>query len=94
MGRTSGNVSGLLPFPSGFLPHPGDHPDDMHGRRREELLQMHPCEAKVPALAEIEAPDAWRGLLVRRLDIAYRFPVGMAKFLALRGDDARLSQRP
>jgi hypothetical protein len=37
----------------------------MHGRRREELLQARPCEATVPALAEIEAPDALRGLLVR-----------------------------
>ena len=38
MRRTSGNVSGLAPpFPQGFLPSPGDHPDDMHGRRRDRL---------------------------------------------------------
>ena len=48
MRRTSGNVSGLAPLcPQGFLPSPGDHPDDMHGRRRDRLhghvLRQAPC---------------------------------------------------
>jgi len=44
----------------GLISSPGDHLDDMHGRRREELLQVRPCSSKVPTLTEIEAPYALR----------------------------------
>jgi hypothetical protein len=41
MGWQLGEVAGLPPaFAQRLAPEPGDHPDDIHGRRREELLKM------------------------------------------------------
>ena len=38
-----------------LAPKPGDHPDDIHGGRREEVLEVRACQAKIPTPPEIEA---------------------------------------
>jgi hypothetical protein len=61
MGCQLGQVAGLPPaFAQRLTPEPIDHPDDMHGCRREELLEVRAREAKVPTLAEIKASDPLR----------------------------------
>jgi hypothetical protein len=61
MGCQLGRVAGLPPaFAHRLAPEPGDHPDHMHGRRRQELLEVRPREAKVSTLAEIKASDPLR----------------------------------
>ena len=37
-----------------LAPKPGDHPDHIHGRCRQELLEVRTCQAKVPTPAEIK----------------------------------------
>ena len=41
-------------------PEPGDHPDHIHGCRRQELLEVRARQAEVPTPAEIKAPDPLR----------------------------------
>ena len=54
-------MSRLSPaFAQRLAPEPGDHPDDIHRRRREELLEVRPRQAKVATLAQIKTPDALR----------------------------------
>ena len=51
-------------LPSAFAqrraPEPGDHPDDLIARRREEVLEVRARQAKVPTPAQIEASRALR----------------------------------
>ena len=47
-------------FAQRFTPEPGQHPDHIHGRRRQELLEVGPREAEVATLAQSKAPDALR----------------------------------
>jgi hypothetical protein len=61
MGCQLGQVAGRPPaFTQRLVPEPGDHPDHIHGRRRQELLEVHAREADVPTLAGINAPDPMR----------------------------------
>jgi hypothetical protein len=51
-------MSRLAPTPAeGFTPEPGDHPDHIHGLRRQELLEVRARHAKIPTPAQIKAPD-------------------------------------
>lgn len=43
-----------------FAPEPGDHPDDMHGGRHEERLQVRAPQAQITTPAESEAPYSLR----------------------------------
>jgi hypothetical protein len=44
MRRQLGQVAGRPPaLPQGLTSEPGDHPDDIHGGRREELLEVRAC---------------------------------------------------
>lgn len=57
MGCELGKVAQLPPaLAQGLTSEPGDHPDDIHGRRREKMLEVRPCQPKVPTLPEVEAP--------------------------------------
>jgi hypothetical protein len=61
MGRQVGQVAGLPPaFTQWLAPQPGDHPDHIHGRCRQELLEVRARQADVPTPAEIKAPDPLR----------------------------------
>jgi hypothetical protein len=61
MGCQLGKVAGLPPaLAQGLAPEPGDHPDDIHGGRREEVLEVRACQAKIPTPAQIEASRALR----------------------------------
>ena len=61
MGCQLGQVAGLPPaFAHWFTPAPGDHPDDIHGGCREELLEVCTRQAQVSTAAEIKAPDPLR----------------------------------
>jgi hypothetical protein len=39
----------------GFAPESGDHPDHIHGGRRQELLEVCVRQTKIPTPAEIKA---------------------------------------
>jgi len=41
-----------------FALEPGDHPHDIHRRRREELLEVRARQAAVATLAHSKTPDA------------------------------------
>ena len=61
MGCQPGKVAGLPPaLAQGLTPEPGDHPDDIHRRGSEQLLEVRARQAEVPTLAQIKAPDALR----------------------------------
>jgi hypothetical protein len=47
-------------FAQRLASEPGDHPDDIHGRRREEVLEVRACQAQIPTLAEIKSSDPLR----------------------------------
>ena len=54
-------MAGLPPaLAQGLTPEPGDHPHDIHGRRRQELLEVRARQPKVATPAQIKAPDALR----------------------------------
>lgn len=54
-------MTGLPPASAQRLaPAPGDHPDELHGGRREEVLEVRACQAKGPTPAQIEASRALR----------------------------------
>jgi hypothetical protein len=56
-----GKVARLPPtLPQRFTPEPGDHPDHIHGRRRQELLEVRARQPHVPTPAQIKAPDPLR----------------------------------
>ena len=55
MGCQLGKVAWFPPtLPQGLAPEPGDHADHIHGRRRQELLEVRAREADVPTPAEIK----------------------------------------
>jgi hypothetical protein len=59
MGCQLRKVAGLPPaFAQRLAPEPGDHPDDIHGWRRQEVLEVRARYATVPTPAQIEAPRA------------------------------------
>ena len=59
MRRQLGKVTGLPPASAQSLaPEPGDHPDDIHGVRRQEVLEARACQAKISTPAQIEASRA------------------------------------
>jgi hypothetical protein len=59
MGCQLGKVAWLPPvFAQGFTPEPGDHPHDIHGRRREKLLEVRARQSDVATAAQIKAPRA------------------------------------
>jgi len=61
MGCQLGKGAGLpSAFAQRLAPAPGDHPDDIHGGRREEVLEVHARQAAVPTPAGIEAARALR----------------------------------
>jgi hypothetical protein len=61
MGGKLGKMAGRpQAFAQRLAPEPGDHPDDIHGGRREEVLEGRACQAKIPTPAEINASDPWR----------------------------------
>jgi hypothetical protein len=61
MGCQLGQGVGLPPaFTQRLAPEPGHHPHHMHGRCRQELLEVRARQAKVSTLAEINAPDPLR----------------------------------
>ena len=43
-----------------LTPEPGDHPHDIHGRCREELLEVRAPQPDVATPAQIKAPRALR----------------------------------
>src|ERR687885_807103 len=43
-----------------LAPEPGDDPDHMHGRRRQERLEVPPCQPDVSTAAPSNASRAWR----------------------------------
>jgi hypothetical protein len=56
-----GKVARLPPtLPQRFTPEPSDHPHDIHGRCREELLEVRAPQPDVATPAQIKAPRAWR----------------------------------
>src|SRR5712691_1764902 len=55
MGRESGKMSGFPPaFPQGLTPKPGDHPDHIHRRGCQEVLEVRASQADIATLAELE----------------------------------------
>jgi hypothetical protein len=58
MGCQLGKVAGLPPaFTQRLALRPGNHPDHIHGRCRQKMLEVRAREAKVATLAKINAPD-------------------------------------
>jgi len=57
MGREPGKMSGFPPtFPQGLTPKPGDHPDHIHRRGRQEVLEVRASQADLATLAESKTP--------------------------------------
>jgi len=56
-----GKVARLPPtLPQGFTPEPGEHPNHVHGRGDEDLLEVRACSADVATLTPTKAPDTLR----------------------------------
>ena len=47
-------------FAQRFVLKPGNHPDHIHGCRRQKLLEVCARQAKIPTLAKIKASDPLR----------------------------------
>jgi hypothetical protein len=61
MRRQLGKIAGLPPAAAQSLaPEPGDHPEDIHSGRREEVLEVRACQAQISTPAQIEASRALR----------------------------------
>ena len=54
-------MAGLQPaFTQRLAPEPGNHPDQMHGCRRQELLEVRARQPNVSTAAQIKASRALR----------------------------------
>ena len=61
MGCQLGEVAKRPPaFAQRLAPQPGDHPDHIHGGRRQQLLEVRACQSQVPTLTEVKAPGTLR----------------------------------
>jgi hypothetical protein len=61
IGGQLGQVAGLPPaLAQRLAPEPGDDLDHIHGRRRQELLEVRPCQPDVATAAQIKASRALR----------------------------------
>jgi hypothetical protein len=56
MGCQLGKVARLPPtFTQRHVPEPGNHPDHIHGGRRQELLEVRARQPQIPTPAEVKA---------------------------------------
>src|SRR5687768_4762845 len=104
MGGQPRQVAGLPPaLAQRLAPEPGDHPDHIHGGRRQELLEVRPCQPDVSTVAQIKSSRALReatldpgpqgvlGFERRRL---LALPCGLERLVVGLGPDGELAWAP